>query len=128
MKGHGPTIVTHLPERQTKLHRGLFLDQIKERVGRSSRPRLIVDLTSSDALKPETIDLLLECVEEVEHADGRVAVAASPETAVVLEVTQLTSVLEMFPSVSEATDSEVADRTPFVLPHLSGAGAEQNAA
>jgi len=95
------------------LHRGLFLDEVKERVGESYRPRLIVDLTSS-GIKAETIDLLLECVEEVEHADGRVAVAASPETAVILELTQLTSVLDMFPSVSKASNE-----VPFVMPHLS---------
>ena len=103
MKTSGPTIVTHLPAQQSKLHRGLFLDEIKERVGQARRPRLIVDLTSSGGIKAETIDLLLECVEEVEHADGRVAVAATPEAAVVLELTQLTSVLDLFPSVSDAT-------------------------
>jgi len=60
------------PAKQSKLHRGLFLDEIKEMVGQARRPRLIVDLTSSGGIKAETIDLLLECVEEVEHADGRV--------------------------------------------------------
>ena len=118
MRSLGPTIITQLPARQTKLHRGLFLDGVKERIGQSYRPHLIVDLTSSEELKPETIDLLLECVEEVEHADGRVAVAASPEAAVILELTQLTSVLDMFPSVSEASHEEI----PFVMPPLSGGG------
>jgi len=99
----GPVIVKQLPEQQSKLHRGLFLDEVKHLVGQSYRPRLIVDLAASPAIKEETIDLLLECVEEVEHVDGRVSVAAaSPETAVILELTQLTSVLDMFPSVGEA--------------------------
>jgi len=102
MTGRGPTVVKNLPEQQSKLHRGLFLDEVKEIIGQSYRPRLIVDLTSCATIKAETIDLLLECVEEVEHADGRVSVAASPETAVVLELTQLTSVLDLFGSVSEA--------------------------
>ena len=113
MRSLGPTIVTQLPARQTKLHRGLFLDGVKERMGQSYRPRLIIDLTSSEGVKPETIDLLLECVEEVEHADGRVAVAASPEAAVILELTQLTTVLDMFPSVSEASHDEI----PLAMPH-----------
>jgi anti-anti-sigma regulatory factor len=103
MTNKGPIIVKHLPERQSKLHRGLFLDEIKHLVGQSYRPRLIVDLTACPGIKAEPIDLLLECVEEVEHVDGRVSVAApNPETAVILELTQLTSVLDMFPSVSEA--------------------------
>jgi hypothetical protein len=101
--------VTHLPAKQSKLHRGLFLDEIKEMVGQARRPRLIVDLTSG-GIVAETIDLLLECVEEVEHADGRVAVAATPEAAVVLELTQPTSVLDLFPSVSDATNE-----TPFMV-------------
>ncbi len=124
MTGKGPTIVKHLPERQSKLHRGLFLDEVKELAGQSYRPRLIVDLTSCDGMKADTIDLLLECVEEVEHADGRVSVAASPEAAVILELTQLTSVLDLFPSVSEA----MSDRPLSVMMPPSDMGTTQAAA
>ncbi len=103
MNSKGPIIVKHLPERQSKLNRGLFLDEIKDLVGKSQRPHLIVDLSGCTQIKAETIDLLLECVEEVEHADGRVSVAVpSAETAVILEITQLTSVLNTFPTVFEA--------------------------
>jgi hypothetical protein len=46
---------------------------------------LIVDLSGCPQIKAETIELLLECVEEVEHADGRVSVAVpNAETAVIL--------------------------------------------
>jgi anti-anti-sigma regulatory factor len=124
MTGRGPTIVKNLPEQQSKLHRGLFLDEVKETIGQSYRPRLIVDLTSCEGIKAETIDLLLECVEEVEHADGRVSVAASPETAVVLELTQLTSVLDLFGSVSEA----MSDRPLPVPMPISDVGTTQAAA
>jgi anti-anti-sigma regulatory factor len=123
VKSWGLTIVKPIPAKQSKLHRGLFLDEVKKMVGHARRPRLIVDLTSPAAMKAETIDLLLECVEEVEHADGRVAVAATPEAAVILELTQLTSVLDLFPSVSEATGE-----TPFVVPPLSSSGTAQLAA
>jgi anti-anti-sigma regulatory factor len=103
MNSKGPVIVKRLPERQSKLHRGLFLDEIKDLVGKSHRPRLIVDLSECTQIKAETIDLLLECVEEVEHADGRVSVTVpNAETAVILELTQLTSVLDTFPTVFEA--------------------------
>lgn len=113
MTGRGPTIVKNLPEEQSKLHRGLFLDEVKVVIGQSYRPHLIVDLTSCEAMKAETIDLLLECVEEVEHADGRVSVAANEEAAVILELTQLTSVLDLFRSVSEAmSDSPL----PVIMP------------
>ena len=124
MTGRGPTIVKNLPEQQSKLHRGLFLDEVKEIIGQSYRPRLIVDLTSCEAMKAETIDLLLECVEEVEHADGRVSVAAGPETAVILELTQLTSVLDLFGSVSEA----MSERPLPVMMPISDIGTTQVAA
>jgi hypothetical protein len=119
MTGLGPTIVRQLPEQQTKLHRGLFLDEVKKHVYETYRPHLIVDLTSCGEFRAETIDLLLECVEEVEHADGRVSVAATPETAVILELTQLVSVLDVFSSVSEATDAtpvSVMSRLPKIAP------------
>ena len=124
MTGRGPTIVKSLPEEQSKLHRGLFLDEVKVLIGQSYRPHLIVDLTSCEVMKAETIDLLLECVEEVEHADGRVSVAATPETAVILELTQLTSVLDLFRSVPEA----MSDRPLPVIMPISDVGREQVAA
>ena len=109
----GPVIVKQIPERQGKLHRGLFLDEIKHLVGNSYRPRLVIELPAGRMLKSETIDLLLECVEELEHVDGRVSVAvAEPESAVLLELTRLTSVLDLFPSIAEATD----EMLPRVVP------------
>jgi hypothetical protein len=108
----GPVIVKQIPERQGKLHRGLFLDEIKHLVGNSYRPRLVIDLPAGRTLKTETIDLLLECVEELEHVDGRVSVVvAEPESAVLLELTRLTSVLDLFPSIAEATGEMV----PYVI-------------
>ena len=68
----------------------------------------MIDLPAGRTLKTETIDLLLECVEELEHVDGRVSVAvAEPESAVLLELTRLTSVLDLFPSLAEATGEMV---------------------
>jgi anti-anti-sigma regulatory factor len=121
MNSKGPIIVRHLPERQTKLHRGLFLDEVKDLVGQSYRPRLIVDLGSCSQIKAETIDLLLECVEEVEHADGRVSVAVpNAEIAVILELTQLTSVLDTFPSVFDA----IGENSLPLLDNSSDTGAQ----
>jgi len=109
MRNKGPVVVKQIPEKQSKLQRDLFLDEVRDLVGHSYRPRLIVDIPSGSTMKAETIDLLLECVEEVEHVDGRVSVAAAdPHSAIILELTRLTSVLDSFPSVSQAM-GEVAD-------------------
>jgi anti-anti-sigma regulatory factor len=103
----GPVIVKKLPECQSRRCRKEFLSEIKHLVCESYRPQLILDLSSSP-LEPETLDLLLNCIEELERAEGRVSIAgASKEAAAILELTRLTSVVDVFSSVSEAVGSRV---------------------
>ncbi len=82
-----------------------FLREVKEFMDSSRQARLVVDLSTAGQIGPESVDLLLECVDQAERSDGEVSVAgASPETEVILELTQATSVLNMFPSVLEAAN------------------------
>jgi len=100
-----PTTVVRLPEPCDQASRRFFLREIKKFVDSSYRPRLIVDLSAVEQIGPESIDLLLECVGQAERGDGEVAVAgASPQTGVILELTQAASVLNLFPSVLEAAN------------------------
>ena len=100
-----PMTVKRLPEPCDKASRRFFLREIKGFVDNSHRPRLIVDLSAVEQISPESIDLLLECVGHAERGDGEVSVAgASPQTGVILEITQAASVLNMFPSVLEAAN------------------------
>jgi anti-anti-sigma regulatory factor len=95
-------VVKQLPDGRGKRQRREFLTEIKQLARESYRPQLIVDLPSG-TLTSETLDLLLSCAEQMEKSEGRVSVAgASPEATVILELTQLTSVVNVFPSVSEA--------------------------
>lgn len=95
-------VMKQLPESGEKRHRRAFLADIRQLARESYRPQLIVDLLSHK-IGPDTLDLLLDCVEQIERAEGRVSVAgASPEVAAILELTQLTSVINVFPSASEA--------------------------
>ena len=99
-------VMKQLPENGSRSERRAFLADIKQLARNSYRPQLILDLPSRK-FGPETLDLLLECAEQVEKAEGRVSVAgASPEVAAILELTQLTSVINVFPSVSEAVGIE----------------------
>jgi anti-anti-sigma regulatory factor len=103
MTSKGPVVVKQLPQNHGSARRKLFLAEIRNLVDHCYQPQVIVDLSESQGLGPDAIDLLLQCVEHVERADGRVSVAAgSPEAAVILELTRLTSVVDMFSSVSEA--------------------------
>jgi anti-anti-sigma regulatory factor len=96
--------VKRMPEPGDRRSRRSFLQEVREFVKGSHRPRLIIDLSRVEPLSPEAIDLLLECVDHAGRVDGEVSVAgASAQAAAVLELTQMTSVLDMFPSVSEAT-------------------------
>jgi hypothetical protein len=57
----------------------------------------------------------------VEHADGRVSVAVpNAEIAVILELTQLTSVLDTFPSVFDA----IGENSLPLLDNSSDTGAQ----
>ncbi|PYX37595.1 MAG: hypothetical protein DMG81_13775 [Acidobacteria bacterium] len=107
MMSKGPTVVRDFPRSHGLASRKSFLTEIQRLTRESYRPQIVVDLSKSRNLSPEAIDLLLDCVEHVERADGRVIVAAgSPETAVILELTRVTSVVDMFSSVSEAIGGE----------------------
>ena len=102
MTQNGLVVVKQLPESGAKRRRKEFLAEVRQFARQSYRPQLIVDLPAKK-IGPDTLDLLLSCVEHMEKSEGRVSVAgASPETAVILELTQLTSVINVFPSVSEA--------------------------
>lgn len=95
-------VMKQLPDGAPKRERKAFLADVRQLARESYRPQLIVDLLSHK-IGPDTIDLLLDCVEQIERAEGRVSVAgASPEVAAILELTQLTSVINVFPSASEA--------------------------
>jgi anti-anti-sigma regulatory factor len=105
-------LIKQLPHCQKGAERASFLTEIQTLANQSYRPQVILDLSRTSRLGPETIDLLLDCVEHVERADGRVAVAAgSPEAAVILELTRLTSVVDLFPSVAEAVGRDAIPPT-----------------
>jgi anti-anti-sigma regulatory factor len=97
--------VKRLPDSSDPTAHRTFLREVKEFVDSSRQPRLIVDLSAVGQIKPESIDLLLECVDCAERSDGEVSLTGvSEENAVILELTQATSVLNVFPSILEAAN------------------------
>jgi anti-anti-sigma regulatory factor len=121
MISNGVVVVKQLPDGRATRQRREFLAEVKQLARESYRPQLIVDLPSHK-LTSETLDLLLSCAEQMEKSEGRVSVAgASPEAAVILELTQLTSVVNVFPSVSEAVgiDPHFGSEDPSSDQHLA---------
>ena len=103
MTAKGPVVVKSFPWSRSVASRKDFLAEIRKLARGTYRPQLVLDMSESDELSSDTIELLLECVEQIERADGRVSVVAgSPQAAVILELTRLTSVLDLYSSVSEA--------------------------
>lgn len=99
-----PVTVKRLPDASDQASQKRFLRDIKEFVSRSTRPRLVLDLSGVEQIRPESVDLLLECVDHAERGDGEVFVAGpSARTTVILELTQVASVVRMVSSVREAT-------------------------
>jgi anti-anti-sigma regulatory factor len=59
-----------------------------------------------DRLNAAGIDLLLSCITQVASHDGELKLAAaSPETELILELTQVNGVVEVFQSVDGAVES-----------------------
>jgi anti-anti-sigma regulatory factor len=97
--------VKRLPDLNDPIAHRTFLREVKEFLENSRQPRLVVDLSTVGQIKPEYIDLLLECVDHAERSDGEVLLAGvSKENAVILELTQAMSVLKVFPSILEAAN------------------------
>jgi ABC-type transporter Mla MlaB component len=84
-------------------------------------PGSSLDLSGVEQLLSESIDLLLECVDHAEGGDGEVSVpGASNQTVVILELTRVASVLNLFPSVAEAvTGWRVHDFESARPPHAT---------
>ena len=89
-------ITMQLPPGWNRNRRKAFVAGIEKLGETSYQPHLVIDLSQTREIGPDTFDLLLRCVELVERADGRVSLTGvSPEAAVILEVTRLTSVLDL---------------------------------
>ena len=111
MTSKGPVVIKEFPQGRNFARRKLFLSEVRNLARRTYRPQLVLDISESAEIAPDAIELLLECVEQVERADGRVSVVAgSPQTAVILELTRLASVLDIFSSVSEAVNGGAPHR------------------
>ena len=67
------------------------------------QPQLVLDMSDVQHLNAAGIDLLLKCVVKIADCDGEVKIAgASPQIALVLELTQLNEVVEVYDSVETA--------------------------
>lgn len=99
-------MVKQFPDCPSSVECRAFLRDLEEGLAQLDRPQVVFDLSRIQRLNAVGIDLLLKCVIAVANRDGELKLAApSPETALVLELTQVDSVLPSFPTVDEAMAS-----------------------
>ena len=111
MTSKGPVIVKTFSPSRNFASRKAFLAEIRNLARGTYRPQLVLDMSEWVELGADAIELLLDCVEQIERVDGRVSVVVgSPQAAVVLELTRLTSVLDLYSSVSEVVDRGAVHR------------------
>lgn len=99
-----------------------FLRELEALLFHSYRPQIIFDLSHVDHMNAAGIDLLLKCVVEIADRDGYLKLAApSPQAALILELTQLNGVVEIFDTVEGAMETfgvyhQLETRRPESLP------------
>lgn len=82
-----------------------FLREV-EPLLKADRPRLVFDFSQVNQIDSSGVDMLLHCLEEVMKRDGDLKLAAvAPESAVILELTRVDRLFEVFDNVSDAVES-----------------------
>ena len=83
-----------------------FLLKFDSLLTQGYRPQIVFDMSRLAQLDAADIDLMLKCIMRVASHDGELKLAApSPQTDLILELTQLSGVVEIFSSVEGAVES-----------------------
>lgn len=119
-------IVVELPERLTLGHIQAFLYR-KNGLLKADRPRLVFDFSYVREVDSAGVEMLLHCMEQVIKQDGDLKLAAVPaEAAIVLELTCIDRLFEIFETTTEAVKSfdtfsvDAIQRSLGMLQPLSG--------
>jgi|SRR5579863_608806 len=105
MTSRRPVVVVQLPERLNLRQVQAFWPEI-EPVLSADQPRIVFDFSQVRHLDSAGVDMLLRCVEQSAKRDGDLKLAAiPPAAAVVLEMTRVDRLFEIFETTSDAVDS-----------------------
>ncbi len=105
MKTGRPVLVMQLPTRLNLSEAREFLPEVMS-VLRNDRPHLVFDFSEVQQIDSAGVEMLLKCLERVMSLDGDLKLAAlSPQSSVILELTRVDRLFEIFASVDEAVGS-----------------------
>src|SRR5580704_340534 len=100
-----PVVVLELPEKLILGRAHLFFQEVQEFL-KIDRPRLVFDFSEVTQVDSAGVEVLLNCMEEAMKRNGDLKLAAIPPgPAVVLELTQVDRLFEVFDNVSDAAES-----------------------
>ena len=100
-----PVLIQRLPEKLAGENIPIFVHGL-DNLLRSDRPRMVFDLSQVEEVDAAGVDMLLNCMTEAAKRDGDLKLAApSPRAQVILELTQMDRLFEIFETVAEAAAS-----------------------
>src|SRR6267142_5888669 len=105
MTDSGKVVIKQLPERVT-LNQAHAIFREMEPVLEGDRPCLVFDFSEVRQIDSAGIEMMLRCMEEAMKRNGDVKLAAiSPQVAVILELTRVDRLFEIFENPSDAVES-----------------------
>lgn len=118
MKQQQPVIVKEFPSLVNVAECRRFCRELRQELGEAYRPQVIFDLSRVQHMTAQGVDLLVRSIDQIADRDGELKfAAASPQTQLVLELTQISGLGESYDSVEDAAESWVrAARRPTAAP------------
>jgi len=105
MSSQKPVVVQRLPGQVNLGHVQRLMQEIAP-LFKEDRPRVVFDFSQVCQIDSAGVDMLLRCVEETAKRDGDLKLAAVPPgAAVLLELTRVDRIFEIFDTVEQAVDS-----------------------
>src|SRR6267142_3231794 len=105
MTDSGKVVIKQLPERVTLNQAHAILREM-EPVLEGDRPCLVFDFSDVVQIDSAGIEMMLRCMEEAMKRNGDLKLAAlSPQVAVLLELTRVDRLFEIFATSSDAAES-----------------------
>jgi anti-anti-sigma factor len=100
-----PVVVKQLPDRVSVNETQLLFRELAP-LFEGDRPCLVFDFSEVRQLDSAGIEMLLRCMEEAMKRNGDLKLAAiSPQVAVILELTRVDRLFEIFENPSDAVES-----------------------
>ena len=105
MKTGRPVLVMQLPTKLNLSEAREFLPEVMS-VLKNDRPHIVFDFSEVEQIDSAGVEMLLKCLERVMSLDGDLKIAAlTPQSSVILEMTRVDRLFEIFATVDEAVES-----------------------